>query len=102
MSTPASKVCKGCGRDLPLDAYRRQSASPTGRRARCVRCESAEAAARNLRPLPPIIAFQEAAGRAVDRRRDARRRAELVAAVDQAIEDAAPHTFNPSERDRRP
>lgn len=97
-----AKVCRGCGRRLPLDCFRRRSASPDGHRARCKRCESdAEAAAR--RPSP-TTAFQRACGRVVQRRRakaaEAAQRAsdaQLLAAVNAALERAAPHTLCPSE-----
>lgn len=82
----ARKPCRGCGRRLPLEDFRRRSASRDGRRARCKRCMSAaEAEAR--RPSP-TLAFQQACGRVVARRR-AERAAEadalLLAAVDAAL-----------------
>jgi hypothetical protein len=98
----AQKVCRACARRLPLEQFRRLAASRDGHRARCKRCESeAEAAAR--RPSP-LTAFQRACGRVVERRRaeaaEAARRAsdaQLLAAVDGALERAAPHTLRPSE-----
>lgn len=99
------KVCTGCGRTLPLEQFRRQAASRDGRRARCKRCESeAEAAARRG---PPLTAFRRACGRVVERRRaeaaeSAQRASDalLLAAVDAALERAAPHTLHPSESAR--
>lgn len=102
----ARKPCSGpCGRRLPLEQFRRLSASRDGHRARCKRCESeAEAAAR--RPSP-LTAFQRACGRVVERRRaaaaEAAQRAsdaQLLAAVEGALERVTSDTLRPSESAR--
>ncbi len=91
-----SKTCTGCGRSLPLDDFPRKAASPDGRRTRCRRCTSeAEAAAR--RPSS-VLAFQEACGRVLRRRRADRQTAadaRLLAAVDGALERHSSDSFDP-------
>ena len=35
------KVCKGCGKELPLEAFNKDNAKADGRRARCRECDAA-------------------------------------------------------------
>lgn len=44
--TPAMKVCKGCGRELPLDAFWRNRQGVTGYCKDCMKAKHAQAAAK--------------------------------------------------------
>jgi hypothetical protein len=102
MSAPAAKVCTGCDKLLPLDAFHRQASHWTGRTTRCKRCTSEAARAKRL-AVPNR--FQRAVERAVERRRSqaaaeakAAADARLLAAVDEALERSASHSYRLSEK----